>query len=284
MNTLTVGITCYSEGKLLTEALNSVYAQDFTDWECLVINDASPDDETNQICRNIDEPRVRVIWCSENGGLSKARNIGVQEAETDWYIPLDADDLLPPGALNHIVQAIRINPKAGIVVGHKETFGLYHEILRPVDLKRQDILFKQTVAGVMPFHRKTWDEVGGFDQKLSWGNQDWDFLIGVMEKNIPWAYVPETIYIMRAREGSMSRSYGMRWPEIVEYIYLKHQTFFDEFNAGSQFLAQGYRRGAVAAHQNKNRQRARKWAWRAIWNGDRSRIMFSIFLKNWLMV
>jgi glycosyltransferase involved in cell wall biosynthesis len=280
---LTVGITCYREGRLLQEAIDSVLAQTFTAFECIVVNDASPHEETNRICDYIEslrDPRVKVVRRSQNGGLSAARNTVVETAVSDWVVPLDADDLLPPRALQVIAGAIAANPAAGFILGAQQAFGRYEALVDPRHLSRHEILLRQCIPGASPFCKTTWNAVGGFDLVLSYGNQDWDFWMGVMEKGIGWQYVPEVTYLYRTRENSMCQSYGLRWPQVVEYMFEKHRAFFTEYGVRGQFLAQGYRRGAFAAYALGDLCRARRWAWRAMLLGDVSRPMGSIFLRS----
>ena len=149
-----------------------------------------------------------------------------------------------------------------------------------MEIRRKDILTRQSVPGTSPFRKSTWEAVGGFDLELSYGNQDWDFWMGVVAKEIPWQHVPDVIYLYRTRENSMCRSYGLRWPHIVEYMYRKHRDFFEQYGIEGEFLAQGYRRGAFAAQREGARRKAAFWAWKAIRYGDVSRAMLSILLRS----
>lgn len=277
---LTVCIPCFKEGELLRSALESLTQQTFEKWEAIVVNDASSDEETNNICRSISDSRIRVIWRSENGGLSSARNDAVASARTDWIVPLDGDDLLPPHALAVVARTIVDNPTARFIFGKFTAFGYYEETVDPFAFRAPDILSTQPFGGCSPFHREVWKNVGGFDQALSWGNQDWDFWVGAVGQGFSWVYVPEIIYLYRTRRGTMCQSYEMRWPEISEYIYRKHAYFFDRFGARRQFLAKGYRRGAIAAHESGHCRAAAHWSAKAIWLGDASRYMLSVLAKN----
>jgi hypothetical protein len=193
---------------------------------------------------------------------------------------LDGDDLLPPNALAVVAKAIAEDPAARFMVGKFEAFGWYEDTVDPGSFQVQDILLRQPFNGCSPFHREVWDRVGGFDQVLSWGNQDWDFWIGVLSQGFRWVYVPEVIYLYRTRPGTLGQSYELRWPQISEYMYRKHAAFFDRHGARRSFLASGYHRAAMAAHQAGYFWAAARWASRAILLGDVSRCMVSVLGRN----
>lgn len=268
---LTVGITCFNEGELLREAFESVRGQSFQDWECLVINDASQDQKTNDICKALaKEPKVRVIRRDVNGGLSASRNTGVASAAADIYVPLDGDDLLPPTALEVICATFERNPDAGFVYGNYEAFGDWEYLCRPIDFSPRKLVEGCVFRGASPFRKSAWEAVGGFSQELSYGMQDWEFWISVIERGIPGVYVDSLIYRYRAREGTMCRRRGRRYPMIYEYIYKKHENFLRSQGVGREFVGKGYALGARCAYAEGDDSAARRLMWRALLFGDLS--------------
>ena len=92
MPLISVIVPCYNQAQYLDECLQSVLDQTYTDWECIIVNDGSPD-HTEEIAKNWVEKDTRFIYLSkENGGLSSARNAGIEIAKGEWILPLDADD------------------------------------------------------------------------------------------------------------------------------------------------------------------------------------------------
>lgn len=81
----------------IDSAIQSVIAQTFQDWELIVVNDGSSDG-TAAILDGLDDPRIRVIH-QANGGVSSARNVGLELARGEYLTFLDADDCLPSDAL-----------------------------------------------------------------------------------------------------------------------------------------------------------------------------------------
>lgn len=92
---VSVLIPAYNADKYIAECLESVLAQDFSDWEAIVINDGSKDN-TEEICREfaLRDARIR-LFSQENAGLAETRNRLIEKALGDWLVFLDSDDILP---------------------------------------------------------------------------------------------------------------------------------------------------------------------------------------------
>jgi glycosyltransferase involved in cell wall biosynthesis len=102
MPSFTLVIPTYNRGHLLERALRSCLAQDFADWEAVVVDDASNDAAAvtaAEVVGRLGDGRIRVIRHEQNRGVCEARNTGALAAQASWLIFLDDDDELVPGAL-----------------------------------------------------------------------------------------------------------------------------------------------------------------------------------------
>jgi glycosyltransferase involved in cell wall biosynthesis len=88
-------VPAYGRPQLLAEALGSVLAQTIQDFECIVVDDASPSPVDVP-----DDPRIRLVRREMNGGLPAARNTGLQHASGRYVVFLDDDDLFTPERLS----------------------------------------------------------------------------------------------------------------------------------------------------------------------------------------
>lgn len=87
-------IPCYNQGQYLSEALESVYNQTFINWECLIIDDGSIDN-TSEIAKLFVQKDSRFVYLyKENGGVSSARNLGIEISKGKFIQFLDSDDVL----------------------------------------------------------------------------------------------------------------------------------------------------------------------------------------------
>lgn len=107
MPEISVIVPVYKAEAFLRKCTESVLTQTFTDLELLLVEDGSPD-KSGALCDEIqrEDPRVRVIH-KENGGVSSARNLGMEKAEGTYIAFADADDWLPPEALAIMVKAMK---------------------------------------------------------------------------------------------------------------------------------------------------------------------------------
>ncbi|MGC9217697.1 glycosyltransferase family 2 protein, partial [Acidithiobacillus sp.] len=110
MPLVSVIIPAYNSGPYLDEAVRSVVAQTFTDWECIVVDDGSTEDLSR-----IEKmgPRVRLIR-QENRGISMARNRGIAESTGEFVAFLDHDDAFLPTKLERQVAAMSRGANIGL--------------------------------------------------------------------------------------------------------------------------------------------------------------------------
>lgn len=139
MNTISVIIPVYNAEKWLTVALESLQAQTYGDFEAIIVNDGSTDDSEN-IAKDFCSKDSRFRFISQpNAGVSAARNHGIDEAKGEWIAFMDADDVMPPDALNVMLHHA-LKSGAGIVAGgyirgipDKMPTGMGHAMTIPSD-------------------------------------------------------------------------------------------------------------------------------------------------------
>lgn len=100
-NLISIIIPVYNAGGALENCLKSVISQSFTNWELHLIDDGSTD-SSRSICDSYSsvDPRIKVTHL-ENGGVSRARNVGLEKVNGSWVLFLDSDDELLPEALEN---------------------------------------------------------------------------------------------------------------------------------------------------------------------------------------
>lgn len=131
---VSVTMPVYNGGKTLAAAMQSIVAQCFTDWELLVIDDASTDDSV-AIARQFDDPRIRVIENVKNEGLAAKLNQGIDLSNGQFFARMDQDDMAYPERLAKQVAYLQAHPATDLVAARAVIFTSAGEAL-----------------GLLPFH------------------------------------------------------------------------------------------------------------------------------------
>lgn len=95
---VSVIVPVYNGARLIGETLDSLWAQSFTRFEVLAIDDCSPDDSA-EVLAGVRDPRLRIVRMEQNGGVVRARNRGAELARGRYLAALDQDDLCHPERL-----------------------------------------------------------------------------------------------------------------------------------------------------------------------------------------
>jgi glycosyltransferase involved in cell wall biosynthesis len=131
----------FNEEKFLREAIESVFAQTYENWELLLVDDGSTDGSTDIALRHAEEcpEKVRYLEHDEhrNRGASAARNLGISNAKGKYIAFLDADDVWLPHKLEQQVTILNSQPEAAMLCGATQWW--YSWTGNPQDIKRDHI-------------------------------------------------------------------------------------------------------------------------------------------------
>lgn len=115
-------VPCYNQAQYLDEALQSVLNQTYENWECLIVNDGSTDN-TDEVAKKWVTKDPRFIYLlKENGGVSSARNLGIENAKGEYFQFLDSDDFLDMQKLALSLEQIENNTGVNLVVSNFRMF------------------------------------------------------------------------------------------------------------------------------------------------------------------
>ena len=202
MPKVSVIIPCFNQGLYLDEAVDSVLAQTFQDFEILVVDDGSTDGETVKILQDYARPKTRVIH-TDNQGLSAARNNGIHEAQGAYILPLDADDKIGDGYLEDAVRILDRYPDIGIVYCEASYFGVKGGRWDLPEYSLDKILNHNVIFCTALFRRADWGAVGGYNVNMVYGWEDWDFWLSLIQRGRKVYRIPKIHFYYRLREASM---------------------------------------------------------------------------------
>ena len=183
---VSVIVIFFNEERFLAEAVESVLAQTFTDWEMLLVDDGSSDG-SSEMARGYARSRPdRVRYLEhpghENRGMSATRNRGLQAARGELIAFLDADDVWYADKLEHQVALLGAHPSAALVTGRKEywyswtadTADATRDFIQPLDVPLDTLVAPPGVLVAfleneysclldILIRRSAIDEVGGYE-------------------------------------------------------------------------------------------------------------------------
>lgn len=199
--TISVVMSVYNGSRHLRQAISSILNQTFKDIEFIIIDDGSTDD-TADIVRSFDDPRIRLIQ-QQNKGLVESLNIGVQLARSSIIARMDADDISLPSRLEKELRLILSNPRLGLVGSFfsyidEKNDGLPVTITSPtksIDLKRSLYLVNPIGHGTAMFKKAVFDQAGGYRDNYG-PTEDYD-LWRRMSDSCELGVVPESLYLYR---------------------------------------------------------------------------------------
>lgn len=200
----------------LREAVESIQAQIYPDWELCVVDDAS---SSPSIVAYLDDlaaqdSRIRVFKREKNGGIVAASNDALAMTSGDWIVSVDHDDRLADHALYHLAVAIQNRPDAAIFYSDHDQLTPAGERANPYfkpDWNYELALGQNLANHMTAFRREDVLRVGGFRPAFE-GSQDWDLLLRLIEE-IPGEavqHIPHVLYHWRSDGSSFSQSQAAR--------------------------------------------------------------------------
>jgi glycosyltransferase involved in cell wall biosynthesis len=206
---VSIVIPAYNVAPLISNALNSAFAQTMTDIEVIVVNDGSPDTAALEAALAPYRDRIRYV-VQENAGPSAARNAGIREARGEFVAFLDADDVLLPFFLEEHLSRAADDSTADVFYGDLELFGEMAEA-------GHTVMEQNPSSGVVDFEglvtqrccptlcsmvrRRTLLAHGAFDTSLR-RSEDYDLWLRLAHNGVRFNYTRRVVakYCIR-REG-----------------------------------------------------------------------------------
>lgn len=218
----TIVVICFNYGHLLAEALESALEQRAQ--HVVLIDDGSSDDTPAVAARYVDA--INYLR-KPNGGLSESRNVGLDLCTTTYVTFLDADDIMPPGHLRRLVDALEASPAAAFAYPQHEYFGdrtgrSSYAPFDPDRLKRGNYIPSCALlrSAVARNYR--------FDARLRHGLEDWDYWLTLAENGHHGVLVEDAALRYRVHESSMGAGVERRdWQRRRTYLRIlwKHRRF-----------------------------------------------------------
>jgi glycosyltransferase involved in cell wall biosynthesis len=232
MSRVSVVIPVYNGARYLTEALDSVFAQTYSDYEVICVDDGSTDESVNIIARY--GARVTLIRQRNAGGCA-ARNEGVRRTAGGYLAFLDQDDRWYPDKLARQVAALEAHSEAVLALCNSDRMNMEGQVvqvgatvsersgLRTEPLGRL-IGEDQLLSSAILVRRDAFVRAGMFDEQLN-GFEDFD-LAARLRREGRFVFIEEPGMCYRINQGGQSQSGGLRIIRSRERFLLKMQELY----------------------------------------------------------
>ena len=229
--TVSVIIPAYNRVDAIGRAIESVLGQTYSDFEVLIVDDASQDG-TKDAVMDYKDSRIRYVPCRQRGGAAKARNIGIGLARGEYVSFLDSDDLWEDNKLQCDMEIMRADPRclactSGIVyVDERDGRVIARAPARDLEVTRERALRMECSTAVdLTVRRDVVQEAGGFDESLP-ARQDWDLWIRITSTGYA-KQEPKSTYINHVKRGDQISSGLERKIQGTSSLLDKHRDLFE---------------------------------------------------------
>ena len=225
MPRFSVAVPAYNAESTLAETLEAIAGQDFSDWECIVVDDGSADG-TRALAEAIAAPesRLRVIH-QENRGSAGAYNTGVASATADWVCICSADDILLPNHLTAMSAAIDEHPECDIFSsngyylqpdGTRSLVYMGHEAEDARSWSLEDVFQACFFSVGACYRRSLFEELGGYPVDAY--GEDYIFWMRAMARGAKHLYIPEALSLHRVSGSQKSANLRRAYESDIESI------------------------------------------------------------------
>jgi glycosyltransferase involved in cell wall biosynthesis len=250
-NTLLVSVVMpnYNKGGYVRDAIESVLAQTYTNFELIIVDDGS-NDESPEVIEEFSKSDFRVVYRKQSHhGVSAARNVGIDEARGDLIAFLDSDDVYHKEKLRKQVESFR-NGKKFVSYTNGWEMDAVKRLTATVfsaDFGRipddgangyifQNLLRGDYITGMTVMMPSECLRAQRFDPKITVG-EDWDLWVR-LSRSIPFRYIPEALYGYRVYAGNTTRqaTYELANLNSQVVMYEKWLSLFDDLQYSDQVV------------------------------------------------
>ena len=234
---VSIVIPFYNLGIFLKETVLSVLDQSYQNFEIIIINDGSTEEESISVLSQIKDLDARIkVYDQQNQGPCSAKNYGVEKASGTIVGFLDSDNCFLPEYIEKSVFAIEndgVDWFFGDLIYFGEKSGGKSQILKC----REEIFINSPIDNCFFVRRSVFNEIRGFDEYLNrLGLEDWELIIRLITKRKSYKNISEPMFKYRVRSNSRSANEAKEFQKkIKRYVYEKHSEAFIDYYSNLVF-------------------------------------------------
>tara|TARA_R110002050_G_scaffold188521_1_gene322973 strand:+ start:448 stop:1299 length:852 start_codon:yes stop_codon:yes gene_type:complete len=221
---VSIVIPCFNDADYIEKAVDSALQQTYANKEVIVVDDGS-NMVTKQALQRL-KRKVSVLITQENLGQSKARNNGIKKAKGLYVLTLDSDDFLEPNFCEKAEALIRFD-HIRMVSSYTRCFNAEREwVFKSKGGFLKDFLFQSSSLNNILFRKEDWEIIGGYDEKMTFGWEDWEFCIRLLQLGGECKIIPEVLFNYRKRTDSTTSKALANSTSLWRYLMQKHKNLY----------------------------------------------------------
>lgn len=198
--------------KLLSECLDSLLNQSYTNFEICIADDHSSNDETIETLKEYEKKyeRLRVTYRKKNGMISEASNTAIKMARGEFIVLVDNDDVVEQDALYYVAEALNQNKKLDLIYSDEDKIDFKGKYMEPhfkPDYSPDTLMGVNYICHLCCLRKSLVESLGGFRREYD-GSQDYDLFLRVTEATNQIHHIEKVLYHWRQTETSTAGYLG----------------------------------------------------------------------------
>ncbi|NDV69035.1 glycosyltransferase family A protein [Dysgonomonas sp. 25] len=173
-------VPCYNQAPYLDEALQSVLDQEYSNWECIIVNDGSADNSEEVALKWVEKNKRFKYFYKENSGVSATRNFAFNQSEGKYILPLDGDDKISQSYISEAVDIFEKDADVKIIYCNTIFFGVKEGKHISPEYKFENMFLKNPITNSSMFRRDVFPP-SGYNENMRDGLEDWDFWLSIID-------------------------------------------------------------------------------------------------------
>ncbi len=202
---ITVVIPIYNAEKYLSQTLDSVLAQTYSNLEILCINDGSTDKSLQVLKKYSKNNHTISIINQKNTGVIKARNTAIEKASGTYIFPIDSDDIISPDCIKKLHNAL-VGSAYAVAAPSVRYMGDRSDRFILPEPTTKNMARQNCIVNCALFEKKYWVKYGGYDERFSKGLEDYDFWWNFLQDGKKIFRTKEVLFFYRVHITGQSRN------------------------------------------------------------------------------
>jgi len=228
-NLVSIIVPCYNQAEYLSETLQSVLDQKYQNWECIIVNDGSPDN-TEEVALEWVNKDSRFRYLNKlNGGLADARNVGISEALGEFILPLDSDDKISPRYLHAAIETFEKDSSIKLLYPKVMLFGAKDGEFNMPPYSYDLLLWQNMIVASAMYRKSDYLTTTGYNTNMKGGWEDWDFWLSLLNRDDKVIQLPDFHFFYRIKKESMVANLNRDWEKrqkLYWQIFQNHEDLY----------------------------------------------------------